>query len=54
MAACIIMGTLLHPIPATERGDVMSHLVFFLESVVAGITAYYACKWLDAFFSLLE
>ena len=52
--ACIIIILLLHPTLATERGDAMLHLVFFLESVAAGITAYYVCKWLDAFLSLLE
>ena len=26
----------------------------FLEAVMAGITAYYVCKWLDVLFSLLE
>lgn len=54
LAACIIITVLLRPILATGRGDAMKHLVSFLVSVAAGITAYYVCKWLDAFLSLLE
>ena len=44
---------LLHPILATGRGDDM-HICSFLEAVVAGITAYYVCKWLDVLLSLME
>jgi len=33
------------PILVTGRGDIIS--LSFMEAVVAGIIAYYICKWLD-------
>ena len=48
-----IMPLLLHPILATGRGDAMN-MQTFLEAVMAGITAYYVCKWLDVLLSFLE
>ena len=48
-----IISSLLHPILATGRGDAM-RMRSFLEAVMAGITAYYVCKWLDVLLSLLE
>ena len=47
------MPLLLHPILATGRGDAMN-MQTFLEAVMAGITAYYVCKWLDVLLSFLE
>jgi len=40
------LSGLSFPNLATERGDVFM-IEMFLISVMAGIAAYYICKWLD-------
>lgn len=42
------MTMLSHQYLATGGGVWMEVVVSFLVSVVAGIAAYYICKWLDS------
>ena len=37
-----------------EGGSDIMNVGSFFESVAAGMTAYYVCKWLDVLLSLLE
>jgi hypothetical protein len=46
---------LLHPeFLAAGRRVAVIRIRQFLEAVLAGVVAYYVCKWLDALLSLME
>ena len=44
---CGIIFFVVIPNPATEGGVGVGYIASFLVSVIAGIVAYYICKWLD-------
>ena len=45
---CVIIIYVATPIQAQERGGFMEIIISFIISVMAGVVAYYICKWLDS------
>lgn len=45
---CVIMPLLSYRYLATGGGVHVDGVISFIVSVVAGIIAYYICKWLDS------
>ena len=43
----VILSVLPPPIMALKGGVIMELTISFISSVVAGVVAYYICKWLD-------